>query len=117
MRELFRDPRHPYTRGLLASMPGGARGSRLQAIQGTVPPIGQLPPGCAFAPRCPNRFEPCDVAPPGMTVMAPITDNRHPIPDAKDSEDIGHRTETPHEARCYLYSPAVDPETLPEERS
>ena len=47
------------------SMPGGSPGSRLQAIQGTVPPLGQLPPGCAFAPRCPNRFAPCDVAPPG----------------------------------------------------
>ena len=67
VRELFRDPRHPYTRGLLASMPGGARGSKLQAIHGTVPPLGHLPPGCAFAPRCPNRFEPCDAAPPGMT--------------------------------------------------
>ena len=65
VRELFRDPRHPYTRGLLASIPGGSRGSRLQAIQGTVPPLGHLPPGCAFAPRCPNRFEPCDTAPPG----------------------------------------------------
>src|SRR3954465_11036913 len=67
VRELFRDPRHPYTKGLLGSIPGGAPGGRLQAIQGTVPPLGKLPPGCAFAPRCPNRFEPCDVAPPGVT--------------------------------------------------
>jgi peptide/nickel transport system ATP-binding protein len=121
VRELFRDPRHPYTRGLLASMPGGARGSKLQAIHGTVPPIGHLPPGCAFAPRCPSRFEPCEVAPPGVTVMTPITDIRYPIPDAANSEniehrtsDIGHRTQRPHEARCYLYSPAIDPEVLPE---
>jgi oligopeptide/dipeptide ABC transporter ATP-binding protein len=71
VRELFRNPRHPYTRGLLASIPGGAPGSKLQAIQGTVPPLGDLPPGCAFAPRCPNRFEPCDVAPPGVTVILP----------------------------------------------
>ena len=92
VRELFRDPRHPYTRGLLGSMPGGARGSRLQAIQGTVPPLGKLPPGCAFAPRCPHRFEPCDTAVPGLTV----------IRDAL------------HTARCYLYSPAVDPEVRPE---
>jgi oligopeptide/dipeptide ABC transporter ATP-binding protein len=81
VRELFRDPRHPYTRGLLGSIPGGARGSRLQAIQGTVPPLGQLPRGCAFAPRCPNRFDPCDLAPPGAAVVVP--------PD--------------HTARCYLY--------------
>ena len=64
---LFADPKHPYTRGLMASIPGGAPGTRLRAIQGTVPPLGQLPPGCAFAPRCPERFEaraptetPCD---------------------------------------------------------
>jgi oligopeptide/dipeptide ABC transporter ATP-binding protein len=91
VRELFQDPRHPYTQGLLASIPGGSRGSRLAAIQGTVPPLGQLPPGCPFAPRCPKRFEPCDKAVPGLTVKAE-----------------GHTT------RCYLWSPAVDPEILPE---
>ena len=67
------------------------RGARLQAIQGTVPPLGQLPPGCSFAPRCPSRFEPCDKAVPGVTGGA-------------------------HAARCYLYSPAVDPAVTPEER-
>jgi len=115
VRELFRDPRHPYTRGLLASIPGGAPGSRLQAIQGTVPPLGSLPPGCPFSPRCPYRFEPCDKAVPGLTVIGgerPTTDDRdrdrrHPAPDAE--------THASHVARCYLYSRAVDPETLPEE--
>jgi peptide/nickel transport system ATP-binding protein len=61
---LFSDPKHPYTRGLMASMPGGEPGERLRAIQGTVPALGQLPPGCAFAPRCPDRFDPCTAAPP-----------------------------------------------------
>jgi oligopeptide/dipeptide ABC transporter ATP-binding protein len=60
VRELFRDPLHPYTRGLLASIPGGAPGQRLQAIEGAVPALDRLPPGCAFAPRCPARFGPCD---------------------------------------------------------
>jgi peptide/nickel transport system ATP-binding protein len=64
---LFADPKHPYTRGLLASMPGGQPGARLKAIQGTVPGLGQLPQGCAFAPRCPDRFEPCSTAPPATT--------------------------------------------------
>jgi oligopeptide/dipeptide ABC transporter ATP-binding protein len=130
VRQLFQDPRHPYTRGLLASIPGGTRGSKLQAIEGTVPPLGKLPPGCPFAPRCPHRFEPCDTAVPGMTaidgrrptagVPAPegLTHSDHSPNAARLSEtDLGPRTsdlEPRHEARCYLYSPAVDPETLPE---
>ena len=64
VRAIFREPQHPYTRGLLASMPGGAPGQRLRAIEGSVPMLGTLPPGCAFNPRCPDRFEPCTSAPP-----------------------------------------------------
>ncbi len=64
VRDVFRQPQHPYTRGLLASMPGGAPGTRLRTIEGTVPMLGALPPGCAFNPRCPDRFEPCTGAPP-----------------------------------------------------
>ena len=64
VRDVFRKPEHPYTRGLLASMPGGAPGTRLRAIEGTVPMLGALPLGCAFNPRCPDRFDPCTGAPP-----------------------------------------------------
>ena len=64
VRAIFREPQHPYTRALLASIPGGAPGQRLRAIEGTVPMLGALPPGCAFSPRCPDRFEPCTTAPP-----------------------------------------------------
>jgi oligopeptide/dipeptide ABC transporter ATP-binding protein len=64
VRSIFRNPGHPYTRGLLASMPGGRPGQRLRAIEGSVPLLGALPPGCAFNPRCPDRFEPCTTAPP-----------------------------------------------------
>jgi peptide/nickel transport system ATP-binding protein len=67
--QLFASPKHPYTRGLMASMPGGRPGERLKAIQGTVPALGQLPPGCAFEPRCPDRFDRCTVAPPETTVL------------------------------------------------
>jgi len=64
VRAVFHQPAHPYTRGLLASKPGGAPGKRLRAIEGSVPLLGALPPGCAFNPRCPDRFEPCTSAPP-----------------------------------------------------
>src|SRR4051812_13551305 len=63
VRAILRAPQHPYTRGLLASMPGRERG-RLRAIEGSVPLLGRLPSGCAFHPRCPDRFEPCDTTPP-----------------------------------------------------
>jgi oligopeptide/dipeptide ABC transporter ATP-binding protein len=64
VRAIFHTPQHPYTRGLLASMPGVVRGQRLRAIDGTVPILGAFPAGCAFHPRCPDRFEPCDGLPP-----------------------------------------------------
>lgn len=53
-RELYKNPQHPYTIGLMESIPGleGAVGKRLSSIKGQPPNLDHLPPGCAFAPRC-----------------------------------------------------------------
>jgi oligopeptide transport system ATP-binding protein len=58
---LYRHPLHPYTRGLLASVPrlDGAAGERLVPIDGAPPDLAALPPGCAFAPRCTRALERC----------------------------------------------------------
>ncbi|MEM0934442.1 MAG: ABC transporter ATP-binding protein [Pseudomonadota bacterium] len=53
-------PKHPYTRGLIDSVPSpGAKGGLLHQIKGRMPPLTELPDGCAFAPRCPRRTERC----------------------------------------------------------
>ena len=65
-RDVFTRPQHPYTWGLLGSIPplAGERPKRLPSIPGAPPSLLSLPPGCAFAPRCRYRFEPCDQRPP-----------------------------------------------------
>ena len=107
VRELFHHAKHPYSRGLLASIPVGGARRRLSAIPGAVPALGDMPPGCPFSPRCEFRVEPCDKALPGVTVMA-----RSRNAPRAGAERQSHEN---HTARCYLYSRAVDPETLPEE--
>ncbi|HEV2022718.1 MAG TPA: ABC transporter ATP-binding protein [Terriglobales bacterium] len=64
---------HPYTRGLLAAVPTlrTERGRPLQAIEGTVPALGALPPGCAFEPRCTLRIPECARALPPLAEVAP----------------------------------------------
>ena len=61
VRELFKNPLHPYTRGLLASLPtvDGERRHRLAAIPGSVPSILDLPAGCKFVTRCTERLDRC----------------------------------------------------------
>jgi peptide/nickel transport system ATP-binding protein/oligopeptide transport system ATP-binding protein len=84
--DIFDDPKHPYTQGLLQSIPKlGERAQhgrhRLQEIEGIVPSLYDLRVGCSFAPRCPKVMSPC----------------REKMPDLVS-------TEKSHAVRCWLYS-------------
>jgi oligopeptide/dipeptide ABC transporter ATP-binding protein len=71
--DLFGAPMHPYTRGLLDCLPriGAERAQRWRVIPGTVPDLASRPAGaCAFAPRCPDRFEPCVLSEPPLFPLA-----------------------------------------------
>ncbi len=77
VRDLFREPLHPYTRGLMASQlgpddaPRDRRRPRLATIPGTAASAASPPPGCRFHPRCAERFEPCDRRQPRETFPSP----------------------------------------------
>ena len=58
-RTVFKNPRHPYTRGLLNSIPQVGQKRRLVPIEGTIPDPFEIPQGCAFAPRCPHAMDKC----------------------------------------------------------
>ena len=86
--EIFGSPKHPYTRGLLNSIPSPDKlGRRLDVIKGVVPNPLNLPPGCSFAPRCPDRFPDgtCDAAFPALAPLSPT-----------------------HTVACYLYTREQD---------
>ncbi len=88
VRDLFYNPLHPYTRGLLASLPrvDGERAARLTTIPGAVPDIHSLPVGCKFTTRCAERFEPCDTIEPPLVEVSPD-----------------------HWVRCHLHTPLHGP--------
>jgi oligopeptide/dipeptide ABC transporter ATP-binding protein len=86
---LFRKPLHPYTKGLIGSIPVvGAVQDELAVIPGSVPNLIDLPKGCRFAPRCASRIEE-DVA---------IADEVHPL-----LRPVGQG----HDVRCWLYHDAA----------
>ena len=88
--ELFRAPEHPYTAGLLASVPrlDGAAHEDLASIPGQPPDLADLPPGCAFAPRCELSSEACRAAVPPL------------IPVAARGPDAAHFAACPPEYRA-----------------
>ncbi|MEH2628485.1 peptide/nickel transport system ATP-binding protein [Bradyrhizobium sp. AZCC 1719] len=70
--ELFASPQHPYTVGLLGSIPRlGRRTEHLATIEGMVPNMANPPAGCRFAARCPFVVEPCVAAPPPLAIVSP----------------------------------------------
>ena len=71
--EIYANPRHPYTRGLLRSVPrlDEPMRAKLDPIEGQPPDLTKLPPGCAFAPRCAFRVDRCSEVPPLTAIGAP----------------------------------------------
>jgi oligopeptide/dipeptide ABC transporter ATP-binding protein len=70
--QIFDDPQHPYTIGLMGSLPSlGRREGRLAAIPGTVPPPDRWPAGCRFTSRCPFALPQCQAEAPPLSTMAP----------------------------------------------
>ncbi len=71
--DIFTAPAHPYTRGLLQAVPTlrTARRQPLRTIEGTVPPLQNLPPGCPFEPRCEFRIENCRTQLPSLVEVGP----------------------------------------------
>jgi len=92
--DLFANPSHPYTRGLLKSLPnlelaGAHKDRRLSTIEGMVPDIRNLPKGCKFNTRCPDVMEICYGNEPARML-------------------VGDH----HDARCYLHGDAADPDRM-----
>ncbi|MDQ6787890.1 MAG: ABC transporter ATP-binding protein [Acidobacteriota bacterium] len=91
VNEIFEQPKHPYTQGLLRSVPklseiGEAKVTRLQTIEGTVPSPTNLPEGCHFAPRCPFVHQRCMHDPMPLFVLENNVKVRCVLYEGKDSE-------------------------------
>jgi oligopeptide/dipeptide ABC transporter ATP-binding protein len=81
VQDLFKDPKHPYTKGLLSTLPKYGQPGRLPTIDGMVPPAGEFPEGCVFSPRCPHATEKCRTCKP-------------------EACQVGDH----HRVRCFLYA-------------
>ena len=83
--ELFANPQHPYTEGLLSTLPKFGQKDRLEIIPGVVPPAGKFPAGCVFAPRCKYATEQCHACKPGL-----------------------YESSDGHKVRCFRYAQEVE---------
>jgi peptide/nickel transport system ATP-binding protein len=83
--EIFHSPAHPYTRGLLQAVPDlkTQRGQPLGTIEGVVPPLHAMPPGCAFEPRCGFRIPDCARVLPPLVEVSPGHWARCPVVNVK----------------------------------
>ncbi len=97
VRDVIREPRHPYTIGLLSTRAHGGRlsGRRLPAIPGSPPDLANLPPGCAFAPRCTLAAEVCRSGVPDALALG----SGRLVRCNRVSETVDPRTATPAAAR------------------
>ena len=86
--DLFANPKHPYTEGLLSTLPKFGIKEKLATIPGNVPPAGHFPVGCVFSPRCPYATDKCRDCKPGLTTL-----------------------ENGHKVRCFRYSDLVQEKT------
>ncbi|SFB75228.1 peptide/nickel transport system ATP-binding protein [Halobiforma haloterrestris] len=96
VEDLYYDPKHPYTVGLMSSIPRiGDERERLQTIPGTMPDLVELPSGCSFHPRCPFAEEAC-------------TRKEPPLLDPETGEpERGLESPTEHTAACLEYTGAL----------
>ena len=78
--QVIDQPRHPYTKGLLESIPAlHTPGTRLPQIPGSTPQLSRLPQGCPFRPRCPRASDICATVPPEVTVEGQTVLCHHPL--------------------------------------
>ncbi len=91
VKSIFENPQHPYTKGLLNSLPKlGEKRDKLNTIEGTVPNLTEMPKGCKFWPRCPFAMDEC----------------KNSRPDLYESEN--------HKVRCFLFKDDTKGETINE---